>query len=157
MTAATAACAGALCPIGCTSPGGDGNSGEGGDDGLGTVAAGPVDAGPLGDYGRDGIFDRFAASHGFFLVRRAGRLYAATAVCTHQRARLVADGGSGFKCPRHGARFDGQGHVIKGPARRPLPRLAVRLDERGHVVVDPSARFGPEQWNQPAGFIVVGA
>lgn len=134
VTAAAAACACAGCPLLAAAPGARGGS--------------PVDVGPLDDFSRDGISDRWS-DQGFFIVRRGKRLYAISSTCTHKNVRLVSDkNDAGFKCPRHGSHFDPAGHVTKSPARKPLPRFAVRLDGRRHVIVDRSRRFDEPDWDR---------
>ncbi len=93
-----------------------------------------VDAGPIGDYGHSGVYDKFSED-GFFIVRRAQEVFALSSVCTHRACtvRLQEDGS--FYCHCHHSRFDPDGHVVRGPARRDLPRLAVAMDERKHLLV----------------------
>ena len=52
--------------------------------------------------------------------------YGIIPVCTHQpnRVKWREDLGC-FRCPNHGARYDYQGRVIRGPARRNLRRIKV--------------------------------
>ena len=114
---------------------------------------GPVDAGTLDDYPRDGVYDAYAAAGGFFVVRRKGRLFAPSATCTHKKAMLKVKG-KAIVCPKHGARFAADGNVTKAPAKRPLSRYAVSLDA-GRVMVDPSRTFGKGDWDDAAGFIPV--
>src|SRR5690242_15569232 len=61
------------------------------------VAAGPVDIGTIGDYPMDGVYDRFADSHDFFVVREGNRLFALSAICTHRECPLKLIHG-GIKC-----------------------------------------------------------
>jgi Rieske Fe-S protein len=117
---------------------------------------GPVDAGPIGDYKADGVFDKFAKSHGFLLVRRDGRLYAPTSTCTHKAQLVLPNAETGnLVCTKHGSTFSLEGRVIKGPATLPLPRFGISLDARQHVIVDTSRRFIQAQWNQAGAFIKV--
>ena len=114
----------------------------------------PVDVGPLPSFAGDGVYDAWAENHGFFIVSRAGRVYAVSSHCTHRQVELVVgNGGAGFRCPRHGSTFDADGHVTKSPARMSRPRVAVRLDDRGHVVVDASRQYGESDWADPRSFI----
>ena len=140
VTAAAAACACAGCPLLAS--------------GSPARAVGPVDAGPLEDFGKDGVTERWAGSDGFFVVRRGGKLYAVSSHCTHKKVRLVvAKGDEGFKCPRHGSAFGADGHVIRSPARLALPRFAIRVKDNGHIVVDTAAQFGERDWGDPASFV----
>jgi cytochrome b6-f complex iron-sulfur subunit len=128
LAATIAACACATCPLA----------------GLAKDAApaGPVDVGTAADYPRDGaVYDVFAKSHGFFLVRDGGSLYALSATCTHKKTLLKAKG-KALACPKHGARFKLTGAVAKGPARRPLGRFAITADDAGRITVDPSQTDG---------------
>jgi cytochrome b6-f complex iron-sulfur subunit len=99
--------------------------------------ADPVDAGPLDHFAREGIYDDWADSHGFFLVRQANRLYALSSSCTHRHYDLESKGDQ-IVCPKHGSRFTPAGQVIKGPAASPLPRFAIHLTAARTVVIDPS-------------------
>jgi nitrite reductase/ring-hydroxylating ferredoxin subunit len=119
------------------------------------AAAAPVDAGPVEDFAARGIHDAAGPGRKFFLVNRAGRLYAVSATCTHKRVALVAKEGV-LKCPRHGSTFAPDGKVTKAPARKSLPRFAIRLDADRRVIVDPSKVFGPKDWNDPAAFVSMG-
>jgi Rieske Fe-S protein len=114
--------------------------------------SGPVDVGTLADYRSDGAFDKFAKSHRIVMVRKSGRLYAATATCTHRDCvvKCVSDE---LRCPCHGSRYDLAGVVTKGPAKTPLPRYAISLNSAGRIIVDPSQRFEQKQWDDPKAFI----
>ena len=64
-----------------------------------------------------------------FLVRENGKVVALSATCTHLacKVRYKVDQGDGqFHCPCHGAIFQLNGDVAKGPAEKPLTRLEVR-------------------------------
>ena len=116
--------------------------------------AGAVDVGPLKDFTNEGVTDRWAASDGFFVVSRGGRVFAVSSHCTHKKVQLVpAKNDTGFKCPRHGSTFDAAGHVTKSPARKPLPRFAIRPNDAGHLVVDPGSQFAENDWDDPAAFV----
>ena len=93
-----------------------------------------VAAGPTADYAAPGIYDRFR-SRGFFLVRREGKLFALSSVCTHRQCRLEAELDGTFSCPCHGSSFDAEGHVTAGPAQRDLPVCPLTVDEQGQVRV----------------------
>jgi Rieske Fe-S protein len=58
-------------------------------------------------------------------------LYALSLVCTHLGCTLnLTD--NGLSCPCHGSLFDMRGHVLKGPAERPLQKM--RVEEQGGVI-----------------------
>jgi isorenieratene synthase len=65
-------------------------------------------------------------SHGEeqFVVDQAGR-QAISLTCTHQGCQLMRGDDGGFVCPCHGARFDQDGVVIRGPASGNLDRYSV--------------------------------
>ena len=94
----------------------------------------PVNAGPAGNYLRDGVYGAFR-NQGFFLVRQGGQLFALSAYCTHRHCKLNARPDHSFSCPCHGSTFDAGGHVTEGPARRDLPVLAVTTNAAGELVV----------------------
>jgi cytochrome b6-f complex iron-sulfur subunit len=118
----------------------------------GPKAPGRVDAGAGGDFGRQGLYDAWAKTDGFFLVRDGARLYALSATCTHKKKQLVSNRGA-IKCPTHGSTFALDGRVKKRPASRPLPRFAISLDDRGRVIVDGSRQFGPDEADEPDSFV----
>ena len=121
----------------------------------GAGRGGAVDVGPLEDFGADGVDGRWAAD-GFFVVRRRGRLYAVSSICTHKKVELVvAGGGGGFKCPRHGSLFSAAGHATKAPARKSLARFGIRLDDAGHVIINPARPFREGQWGDAGSFIAL--
>ncbi len=93
-----------------------------------------VNAGPAAQYLADGVYARFR-DRGFFIVRRGAILFAVSAICTHRKCKLEAEADKSFYCPCHGSRFDGDGKVTAGPARRNLPVFTVATDERGDLLV----------------------
>jgi nitrite reductase/ring-hydroxylating ferredoxin subunit len=115
----------------------------------------PVAVGPLKDFAQDGIVDKWAKTHGFFLVRKEGKLYATSSICSHkQTAHLAAKPADHqFTCAAHGSRFSLDGMVIKGPAKRALPRYGISIGDDGTIIVDPSKRFDETQWEEAGSFI----
>jgi cytochrome b6-f complex iron-sulfur subunit len=97
-------------------------------------AAAPVDAGEQTKYEKDGIYDAFV-DRGFFIVRRGAELVAVASICTHRNCKLKTEKDQTFLCPCHGSKFDEDGRVTRGPARKDLPHFATRVDDRGHVLV----------------------
>ena len=91
VAAVVAGCACACGPLGCAA------GAEGGAKGKGVAGGGPAE-----EFRKDGTTDRWAASHGFFVVSRGGRVYAVSSACTHKNVRLVvagrADEDSGLPC-----------------------------------------------------------
>jgi nitrite reductase/ring-hydroxylating ferredoxin subunit len=120
----------------------------------GAEASGPVDAGAITDYPRDGAYDKLAKEKRVMLIRQGDRLYATTATCTHRNCVLKSVGGD-MRCGCHGSRFSLDGNVIKGPARDPLPRYAISSNN-GRIAVDPSRKFDQKEWDNPASFVTVG-
>lgn len=76
----------------------------------------------------------FNSTDGFFAV---------SSVCTHLGCN-VKHTASGFECPCHGSRFDGNGRVVQGPAPRPLAWYALSLSPREQLIVDLDQTVGPE-------------
>jgi len=122
-----------------------------------TTAPSTLDVGPKSDYTADGITTTWMkVPTRVAVIRHDGKIYACTTLCTHKRGTLKeAPDGESFKCPNHGATFDIEGNVTKGPAKKPLVRYAVSVDNNGHVIVDKSTSFTAEQWNDPASFVKV--
>ena len=88
---------------------------------------GPVANFPAGSWKKSGSV---------IIAQDAMGLYAYTAVCTHQGCIIDAPNSSGTAtCPCHGAQFDGNGNVTRGPAGSPLKHFAVEVCD-GVVYVD---------------------
>lgn len=65
-------------------------------------------------------------------------VFAFSAICTHQGCKVDAPDSTGTStCPCHGSVFDGNGAVVKGPARTALAHYAVAICS-GRVLVDAS-------------------
>jgi cytochrome b6-f complex iron-sulfur subunit len=76
-------------------------------------------------------------------VLREGRGFGAfSSRCTHLGC-TVRRTAEGFFCPCHGARFDGQGSVLAGPARKPLPWFWVWAEPDGRIWVDTGKPVAP--------------
>jgi Rieske Fe-S protein len=67
-----------------------------------------------------------------FVTGNAAAPAALSLSCTHLGCR-VSRTASGFSCPCHGSRFDGEGRPIAGPARSPLARIALAHRGSGWV------------------------
>ncbi len=93
-----------------------------------------VNAGPVSKYEANGVYGTFSYQ-GFFIVRRNGKLFALSAICTHKKCKLKSQADKSFYCPCHGSSFDPEGHVKVGPAKRDLPIFATVVDERGQLLV----------------------
>lgn len=110
-----------------------------------------VDAGDVGGYAKDGVYDRFA-SQGFFIIRKDGRIAAQSSICTHKRGRLKPTK-DGFTCPLHHSAFALDGKVTRPPAKMDLVRFAVSTDENNHLIVDVSKRIERAQFNKPGAYV----
>lgn len=53
--------------------------------------------------------------------------------CTHQGCTVHPDANGEFHCPCHGAVYDREGRVLRGPAQRDLPRFKVTERDRDRV------------------------
>ena len=90
---------------------------------------GPVSPADIGE--DQGVVGR---SHlGKILVIRQGeRFVGLEATCTHLGCTVAWNAASQqVECPCHGARYDLQGQVLRGPARDPLARVQVTPDGDG--------------------------
>jgi len=50
-----------------------------------------------------------------------------SSACTHKGARLKLPRSESIMCPAHGAEFDKDGKVLKGPAKNPLKEYKAKL------------------------------
>jgi nitrite reductase/ring-hydroxylating ferredoxin subunit len=115
----------------------------------------PVDCGALKDFDKDGVTDTFAKKPNyFFIVRKDGKLYACSSVCTHKYAALTVKSDE-FYCPKHKSEFSYEGTVTAGPAKSSLPRYAISTDDKGHVIVDGTKEFSESKWDDTASFIKI--
>jgi cytochrome b6-f complex iron-sulfur subunit len=121
-----------------------------------------LDVGAKSDYATDGITSTWMSTNKVAIIRNDNKLYATTAVCTHRGCTVRAPGATtepdrpyAFKCPCHGAQFDMDGKVLRGPARKSLARFAISVDSNGHVIVDMSQSFPDTDWDNPASFVAV--
>lgn len=122
---------------------------------LAATARGPVDAGELSAFTKEGIYDALSQSQGFFLISSKGKLYATSSTCTHKANQVSIDGEKAgqLKCEKHGSLFSLEGKVVKAPAKRSLPRYAIKIDAKKHVIVDATRRFEEASWNDPNSFV----
>ena len=116
----------------------------------------PVDIGTLSDFPSDGIFEKFTGDD-FFVIRREGRLYAVTSICTHMGKYLFLDpqDSTRIKCSGHESVFDNEGRVVVGPASQNLGRFGIALNAKDHVVVNPERKLSEDQWNDKGSYVAV--
>lgn len=70
--------------------------------------------------------------------RDAHGVYAMSLVCTHAGCDMSVDGtvsANGVFCSCHGSRFDANGKVLSGPARKALPHFKVSADAAGVLTI----------------------
>jgi nitrite reductase/ring-hydroxylating ferredoxin subunit len=70
--------------------------------------------------------------------RDGGGIFSISLVCTHSGCDISQDGSvtpSRITCDCHNSIFDGQGNVLRGPARSALPHLAVTVDAAGQLTI----------------------
>ncbi len=153
--AAAATCACALCPMVRADDDDD-------DDDAPPpkpLPKGPVAAGNLTDYPKDGPYDALSKSKQIILVRQDGKLYAMTALCTHKLFVIKTKDNQLF-CPKHSSRFDLDGKPAKkpngkmGPAKKPLVHYAISADANGAITVDTSKTV---EETDPAASVKVGS
>jgi len=53
--------------------------------------------------------------------------------CTHADNQLTPTG-NGFKCSLHGSAFDTEGHVMQGPAEKPLTKYSTEVIQ-GNIII----------------------
>ena len=66
----------------------------------------------------------------FFAAKRTGpgTFDAFSMACTHEGCLTSITNAAQFDCPCHASRFDSNGDVVRGPAKRPLTRLVTSFD-----------------------------
>jgi isorenieratene synthase len=64
-----------------------------------------------------------------YAVKGKGNGQALSLTCTHQGCVVKPDANGEFHCPCHGAVFDQEGRVLRGPARRDLARFKILKQE----------------------------
>ena len=102
------------------------------DDATATCTPSGTSAGALTSFPQG----KWKAVGAFIVGHDAGGLFAFSTSCTHQGCTIGAPSSTGATtCPCHGARFDGNGAVVQGPARTPLPHFALTVCD-GKVFVD---------------------
>jgi nitrite reductase/ring-hydroxylating ferredoxin subunit len=119
--------------------------------GASAPATSGVDAGSVIDYAKDGVYDGFAGQ-GFFIIRKDGRIFAQSSVCTHRRGRLTPTA-DGFFCKSHNSTFAMDGTVTRPPAKVDLARYAVELDDRNHLIVNTTKRIEHADFDTPGAYV----
>ena len=98
---------------------------------------GPLSTAALGE--DEGVVGRSRLGK-ILIIRRGERLVALQATCTHLGCTVAWNSASQqVECPCHGARYDLQGQVLRGPAREPLVRMQVTAGVDG-IRVGPALR-----------------
>ncbi|HEY9848065.1 MAG TPA: FAD-dependent oxidoreductase [Leptolyngbyaceae cyanobacterium] len=72
----------------------------------------------------DNKIEYFGAGDEVFAVK-AGTEEAISLTCTHQGCTVHREANGEFHCPCHGAVFDAEGKVVKGPAKRDLAKFKI--------------------------------
>lgn len=99
------------------------------------VAGGTVDAGPVTDYAKDGVYSKFR-DRGFFVIRRGATLMAMSSVCPHRACKVSPQPDCGFLCHCHASKFTADGALVHGPATIGLPHLATCQRQDQHLIVN---------------------
>ncbi len=102
------------------------------------------------------VDERFKESHGVWIVREEGGIYALSAVCTHLGCTPNwVDADEKFKCPCHGSGFLRSGVNVEGPAPRPLERFRIALAEDGRLRIDKNTRYRHEKghWEREGAYL----
>lgn len=127
--------------------------------GVSRTAAGgfkPIDIGPVRDFARDGISEKFIQNN-FFVIRHKGRIFATIATCPHKGNYLLLDpkNPSRIICSGHDAVFSPEGLPASGKVRQGLARFGISLTSQGRVLVNPDQQFAQNQWNTKGSFVAV--
>ncbi|HZL38121.1 MAG TPA: Rieske 2Fe-2S domain-containing protein [Tepidisphaeraceae bacterium] len=150
--AAAAAFTGA-CALNCPLARGADEDDDDDGDVVAKVPAGPIDIGPVGDFSKEGAYDKWIKPRHMIVVRAGARLYALTAICTHKQALIKADNKQFLLCPKHKSRFNLDGQPVPKPngkiglAKKPLTHFAISIDAQKHVIVDTSKPVAADAGN----------
>jgi thiosulfate dehydrogenase (quinone) large subunit len=99
------------------------------------VPIGPASAVPVG--GVAAFSDPTTGESAYVVQPAAGRFAAFSSVCPHAGCQVQYSRSTDeFICPCHGARFDGTGNLLQGPAQRSLDAIAVTAGADGQLYVD---------------------
>ncbi|WP_088892991.1 FAD-dependent oxidoreductase [Leptolyngbya ohadii] len=93
------------------------------------VAANPV----LNEASENGV--RYYGAGDAVYVTQENSKKAISLTCTHQGCTVQREENGEFHCPCHGAMFDAQGRVVRGPAQRDLAQFAVRQEEGDRIQI----------------------
>lgn len=85
------------------------------------------------------------AERNVLVLRDERGFRALSLICTHLGCITSREPGGDFVCPCHGSRFDGEGHVTKGPAPSRLRYLEVSRAPSGDLMVDRDRPVDPER------------
>lgn len=75
----------------------------------------------------------------YVLALREGGYAAVSPICTHRGCTVNIEGVH-LVCPCHGSTYDRAGHVLRGPAERPLERFPVAVTSEGELVIQLEAK-----------------
>jgi thiosulfate dehydrogenase (quinone) large subunit len=127
----------ALPPTGGSSGTANGTGGRPRATGPGTPGTpiGPASAVPVG--GVASFDDPGTGSLAYVVQPTAGTFQAFSSVCPHAGCQVgYSRGANEFVCPCHGARFDGTGGLLQGPAQTSLSPITVARGQDGRLYVD---------------------
>jgi Rieske Fe-S protein len=115
-----------------------------------SVAVAKFDAGKLARYADDAVYPDFR-NDGFFVIRRRGRVFAQSSICTHKGSKLTPLS-DGFVCKTHNSAFSLDGKVTRPPARQNLVRYQVSI-ENDHLMVDLTQPLKTEQFDSTGAYV----
>jgi len=115
-----------------------------------------VDAGPVGEYGREGIYDTLRPQ-GIILVRRGNYLSALSARCGNAPADMVRIQPDGtLLCEQTKTVYDIFGRSMRGPGKN-LDHYYLSVNPRGRVVVDRNRQVLTDEYGSPGAWVNVAA
>lgn len=103
-----------------------------------------------------GVNEAWKISHGVWVVKQEGVIYALSTICTHLGCIPNWTPSSlTFECPCHGSGYYSSGINFKGPAPRPLERYEIKTLPSGELVVNKGRVFRQEkgQWSHQSSFV----
>jgi len=95
------------------------------------VSVGPADNFPVGEP----VLTKEGVRTPVIVYRQENGISVLSPKCTHKGCTVTVKKNGIYACPCHGAQYDYDGTVTKGPANRDLETYMVKISDTGEVLV----------------------